>query len=85
MELTQEVFQHVGLEIETLKQQIGNDLDFLDWAICKTEDAAALTGNMAGFGMEHSQRIIIDYDKEYGYILVRREKFTGEKPQALRQ
>ena len=58
MELTQEVFQHFGLDMEAMKQLIGSPLDSLDWAICKTEDAGALTNNMDGFGMEHSQRII---------------------------
>lgn len=28
---------------------------------------------MSGFGMEESQRIIIDYDKECDLVLVRRE------------
>lgn len=44
----------------------------LDWKIGNECNIKELTANMAGFGIEQSQRIIIDYDKNYGKFLVRR-------------
>lgn len=44
----------------------------LDWKVGNECDIKKLTADMAGFGIEQSQRIIIDYDKNYGKFLVRR-------------
>ena len=44
----------------------------LEWKIGNECNIKELTANMAGFGIEQSQRIIIDYDKNYGKFLVRR-------------
>ena len=44
----------------------------LDWKIGNECDIKELTSDMAGFGTEQSQRVIIDYDKNYGKFLVRR-------------
>ena len=44
----------------------------LDWKIGNECDIKELTSDMAGFGTEQSQRVIIDYDRNYGKFLVRR-------------
>ena len=63
-----EVYRHFGLDLLKMKDE---NLEH-DWGICKKEDAEKCTRNMLGFGMEQSQQIIIDYDKDYDYVLVRR-------------
>ena len=63
-----EVYKHYGLDLFTMKENSEEH----DWGICKKEDVAECTGNMAGFGMDQSQRIIIDYDKDFDWTLVRR-------------
>lgn len=63
-----EVYKHFGLDLLQMKEN-GEEHD---WGICEKENAGKLTGNMAGFGMDQSQRVIIDYDKDYGLVLVRR-------------
>lgn len=63
-----EVYRHYGLDLLKMKEN-GEEHD---WGICKKEDAARGTGDMAGFGMGQSQRVIIDYDKGFGKFLVRR-------------
>ncbi len=69
-----EVYRHFGLDLLKMKDE---NLEH-DWGICKKEDAEKCTRNMLGFGMEQSQQIIIDYDKDYDYVLVRRiEKEYG--------
>ena len=60
MEFSIEVYRHYGLDLMGMKKK-GEEHD---WGICEKERTEELTGNMAGFGMEHSQRIIIDYDKD---------------------
>ena len=44
----------------------------LDWKVGNECNIKKLTADMVGFGTEQSQRIIIDYDKNYGKFLVRR-------------
>lgn len=69
----EETFIHFGLgTLEELKK-VGKEFDFI---IYKSEDARKVTGNMGGFGLEQSQRIIIDYDSNYDKVLVRREDVT---------
>lgn len=68
--LSKEVYKHFGLDLMEMKDK---GLEH-DWGVCKKEDAEACTRNMLGFGMEQSQQIIIDYDKEYDWVLIRRIK-----------
>ncbi len=70
-----EVYKHFGLDLIKMLENAEEH----DWRICSKEDAEECTNNMAGFGMENSQRIIIDYDKDYGWILVRRYVKNGSK------
>ena len=63
-----EVYKHYGLDLLKMEEN-GEEHD---WGICKKEDVEGCTGNMAGFGTDQSQRVIIDYDKDYGWALVRR-------------
>lgn len=44
----------------------------MDWRIGDEKDLGELTADMAGFGTKRSQRVIIDYDKNYGKFLVLR-------------
>ena len=44
----------------------------VDFMIGREADLKKLTANMAGFGTGKSQRVIIDYDKDYGWFIVRR-------------
>ena len=44
----------------------------VDFLIGKEEDIKELTNNMAGFGIEESQTVIIEYDKGYGHFIVKR-------------
>lgn len=62
IDLSNEVYKHFGLDLSEMKAKGGEH----DWGICTKEDAKKITGNMAGFGMEKSQQLIIDYDKGYG-------------------
>ncbi len=68
-ELMKIVFSHFGLNLDRLKEE-RKEFDFL---IYETRKAKEATGNMAGFGLSESQRVIIDYDKDYDKFLVRRE------------
>lgn len=67
------VFEHYNIDIEEAKT---NKEEF-DFVIYLKEDARETTGNMAGFQMDTSQRVIIDFDKDYKYVLVRRIKKRG--------
>lgn len=73
MDLLNEVYRHFGLDLSEMKAR-GEEHD---WGICRKEDAKRITGNMAGFGMGQSQRLIIDHDKEYDWVLVRRIERCG--------
>lgn len=77
--LSAEVYRHFGLNLLEMKEK---GLEH-DWGICRKEEAKGCTGNMAGFGMEQSQQLIIDYDKEYDWVLVRRIKIENEEGKRL--
>lgn len=66
-----EIYRHYGMEKdkEAVKDGKIKEIDFL---IGKEEDIGFLTNGMAGFGMEQSQRVIIEYDKGYGYFIAKR-------------
>ncbi len=69
-----EIFSHFGISEEAMKQQVKQgEAERIDFRICEKKKVKEATANMCGFGMEESQRIIIDYDKEYGLVLIRRE------------
>lgn len=72
--MTDEVLRHFSAHEEILGDT--KNCGGVDFLIGKVEDAAILTANMAGFGMEKNQKIIIDFDKDYDYFLVR--KMTKE-------
>lgn len=65
-----EVYQHFGLDLLEMREK-GQEHE---WGICKREEAGRCTRNMLGFGMEQSQQVIIDYDKDYDWVLIRRVK-----------
>ncbi|MDO5390993.1 MAG: hypothetical protein Q4F24_07915, partial [Eubacteriales bacterium] len=66
-----EICSHYYIEEDRKKIESG-EFRNLDFVICKESDIAKLTNSMAGFGMEQSQRVIIEYDKGYGYFIVKR-------------
>lgn len=68
-QMHEKVYRHFGLDLLKMKDEGRPEHD---WGICKKENAEKITRNMLGFGMEQSQQIIIDYDKDYDYVLVRR-------------
>lgn len=69
-----EIYRQYGLDLMEMKKK-GEEHD---WGIREKEKAEELTGNMAGFGMDQSQRIVTDFDKDYRWTLVRRyKKDTG--------
>lgn len=70
---TLEVYQHYGMEQDKKDVESGK-LKGVDFLIGKEEDIVKLTRNMAGFGAEKSQRITIEYDKGYGYFIVKRSQ-----------
>lgn len=71
------VFQHFGINLEEYRQRVQETGGSLNWKIGEQEAVEQLTGNMAGFGAAQSQRIIIDYDKDYDVFLVRQEIGLG--------
>lgn len=68
---TIEIYDHYGRQQDYEKVKAGeySRVDFLEG---KEEDIRELTADMAGFGCNQSQRVIIEYDKGYGYFLVKR-------------
>ena len=68
-----EVFAHFGIDLEEYRQRVKGTGGSLSWGIGGTEQAADCTADMVGFGASQSQRIIIDYDKDFGSFLVRQE------------
>ncbi len=66
-----EVFKHYGGdEYKSLINK--GEIDGMDFLIGKIGDINKLTAGMAGFGAERSQRVIIDFDKDYGYFIAKR-------------
>ncbi len=68
--LSEKVYQHFGLDIQKMMDR-GQEYD---WGVLKREDAEGRTGILLGFEPEQKQRMIIDYDKDYDWVLVRRIK-----------
>lgn len=66
-----EVYRHYG--IETDLEAVGNkQIDGVDFLVGEETEIKKLTADMAGFGTGRSQKVIIEYDKGYGYFLVKR-------------
>ena len=68
---TMEIYQHYGYAEDYAKAKSG-EYEYVVFAIGKAEDIEELTANMCGFGTKESQRIIIEFDKEYGYFMVKK-------------
>ena len=66
--LSKEVYEHFGLDLQQMLEQRQEH----DWGILKREDADICRSKRVGFGRGPSHCIIIDYDKDYGWVLVRR-------------
>lgn len=68
---TLKIYEHYGAakDYEAVKQGNYKSVDFL---IGREEDIKELTADMSGFGTDSSQRIIIDYDKGYGWFTAKR-------------
>lgn len=66
-----EVYKHYGMEkdLEAVKNK---EIEGVDFLVGREEDLEKLTADMAGFGTKKSQRVIIDYEKGYGYFIVKR-------------
>lgn len=67
---TDKIYQHYDKkkDLEAVKNKKIENIDFF---IGKEEDLKELTADMAGFGTEQSQRVVIDYDKGYGYFIAK--------------
>lgn len=65
------IYQHYGKE-KDLKAIKSGEIKSVDFLIGTEEDLKELTADMAGFGTKQSQRVIIDYDKDYGYFIAKR-------------
>lgn len=65
------VYGHYGLTGDYERIKSGK-LGAIDIHIVREDELRELTADMAGFGMARSQRIIIDYDKGYGWAMVKR-------------
>lgn len=68
-----EIYKHYGLDKDAEAVEKG-DTEKVDFLIGKESDIAELTGNMAGFGIDQSQTVTIEYDKGYGYFVAKRRK-----------
>lgn len=68
-----EIYKHYGLDKDAEAVETG-DAEKVDFLIGKESDITELTGNMAGFGIEQSQTVTIEYDKGYGYFVAKRRK-----------
>ena len=66
-----EIYKHYGGEQDKAKVKSG-ECPSVDFSIYKESDIEEITANMAGFGTKQSQMVIIEYDKGYGYFLVKR-------------
>lgn len=70
-EKTVSILEHFGVSADEEKIMSG-EYKKVDFLIGKEEDIKELTNNMAGFGIEESQTVIIEYDKGYGHFIVKR-------------
>ncbi len=68
---TMKVYEHYGAS-EDMERIKSGEYKSVGLMIGREADLKELTANMAGFGTGKSQRVIIDYDKDYGWFLVRR-------------
>lgn len=67
-----EVMEHYGYSFEGMAaelQETGCGFDFL---IGRTEDAETNTGNVIDAKAGKRQKIVIDFDPDYGYFLIRK-------------
>ena len=67
------VYEHYGAKFDREEIEKGK-ISAVDFLIGKEDDLQEITANMAGFGTNQSQRVIIDYDKGYGYFIAKRIK-----------
>lgn len=85
---TDKIYQHYDKE-KDLKAIKNGETEGVDFLIGKEENLKELTADMAGFGAGQSQRVIIDYDKGYGYFIAKRipvnygTKITSARDEAL--
>lgn len=68
---TMKIYEHYGAS-EDVKRIKSGEYKSVDFMIGREADLKKLTANMTGFGTGKSQRVIIDYDKDYGWFIVRR-------------
>ena len=74
-----DIYRHYGIE-EDKKSVEDKKVKSIDFLIGKEEDIKDLTCNMAGFGTNQSQKVIIEYDKGFGYFVVKRIKMEYGAP-----
>lgn len=83
-----EVYQHYGIE-EDRRAVAEGKLEGVDFLIGREEDIEESTNNMAGFGTGDSQRVVIEYDRGYGYFVAKRYRMkygaSVEAPQKTDQ
>lgn len=76
----EQIEHHYGLmdHISEIKSGKINGVDFM---IGAEEEIEELTANLAGFGCDKSKRIIIEYDKGFGYFMVKQILMEYGTPQ----
>lgn len=77
---TTKIYEHYGAA-EDYERIKSGEYTAVDFCIGREKELKDLTANMAGFGTAKSQRIIIDYDKDYGWFMVKRilRDYGGDK------
>lgn len=73
LNLTKVVFDHYGISFKDLRSKVEASGCGIDWGILKTDVAKDTLTNLLNLGAEQRQRMIIDYDRNYDYVLIRRE------------
>lgn len=68
---TMKVYEHYGAA-EDCKRIKSGEYGSIDFFIGREEELKELTADMAGFGTGKSQRVIIDYDRDYGWFVAKR-------------
>lgn len=66
-----EIYRHYGYRQDNEKVESGK-YPSVDFNIYREANIKEVTANMAGFGIEQSQMVIIEYDKGYGHFVVKR-------------
>lgn len=66
-----EIYNHYGYQQDNTKVASG-EYPLVDFNVYREADIKEVTANMAGFGIEQSQMVIIEYDKGYGHFVVKR-------------